>query len=270
MTRITITPDVAKKRLRFRGDAVAAGEHVVVTVAGFADKAGEGSRLRLRVADCNRTVAVFPRTSEDAWIPENENDVSCELNLNTIQMRKTTACGGLEFTFVLDDVSVPQNYGEGRLFVGSWRQEPGIDAPYDLDGYPDVVREFGERLDAFGDDVVAAKEASEAAKASAAQAASDAAGANAVATIAQRQTGEAAASAASAQASAASASESASAAESSAASAEQSASEAVSAVADFKAKFDFSTISELTDADSIRAVKNAFNNLLQKLKAVNP
>ena len=37
----------------------------------------------------------------------------------------------------------------------------------------------------------------------------------------------------------------------------------------FRGKFDFSTISELTDADSLRAVKNAFNNLLQKLKAVN-
>lgn len=164
MTKLTITLDTAKKRLRFSGDEIAAGEHVGVMVAGFGSAIGDGRKLRLRVMSCDRLVAVFPHVETDAWSEDEDGNAVCELNLNSIELQRETRCGGQEFFFVLDDVTVPQKYGAGLRFIDCWRKEPGADVPYCLDRYPDIIREFGERLDEFGEDVNAARAAATEAK----------------------------------------------------------------------------------------------------------
>lgn len=205
MTHLTLTVDTARKRLRFSGDAIAAGEHVGVTVTGFGSAIGEGRNLRLRVMDCKRLVALFPHVETDAWDEDEDGNAVCELNLNSIELRRATRCGGCEFDFILDDIAVPQMYGEGTRFVGEWRKEPGADEPYSLDRYPDIIREFGERLDGFEEDVDAAKAAAEDAKTSAANAAlaADTAGRSAAGSLTAANAAANSANAASASASAA-------------------------------------------------------------------
>lgn len=236
MTSITITPDTAKKRLRFSGDCIAVGEHVGVTVSGFADKIA-GGKLRLRVILGKRTLAKFPLVMADPganppvigdqWTnPQGTTDAYCELNLNTVQAQKYIRFG-MDCLIVLDDVDIPQKYGASDLFIDPWCKECGEDTPYDLDEYPDIVAEMKEDIEGFRTTVEEAKTAADGAVAAANTAANAAQTSSNAAATAQNE------------------------------------------ISVFKSKFDFSTISELTDADSARAIKNAFNNLLQKLKAVN-
>lgn len=278
MTSITITPDTAKKRLRFSGDCIAAGEHIGVTVAGFADKIA-GSKLRLRVMLGNRTLAKFPLVMPDSeadppvvgdqWTnPQGTTDAYCELNLNTVQAQKYIRCG-MDCWIVIDDVDVPQKYGAGELFIGSWCKESGEDTPYDLDEYPDIIDWMKNEIENFRTTVDDAKTSSEKAVGAANKAVEAAQTSSNSAATAQNAASRSESAAQDARTDADAARDDAERAEASAASASTSAESAISAVASFKSKFDFSTISELTDADSLRAVKNAFNNLLQKLKAVN-
>ena len=201
MTTLTITPDVAKKRMKIDG-VIAAGEKVAVTVKGFGDKSVIDTRLRVY---CGRElIAIYPKDPEEGqqqipWSVSGD-DLTCELDLFTLQAEKATRCGCAECLFILDDYMAGQLYATREKEILKWIKRGGSDIPYNLSGYRDILREFGERLDEFESDLDQLK----------------------------------------------------------------------LQVDDFKGKFDFSTISELTDADSTRAVKNAFNNLLQKLKAVNP
>lgn len=81
MTDLTITPDVAKKRLRLAG-RVASGEKVAVTILGFGSAPTEG--LRLRVMAGRAAVGVFPLEDGDEWRVDGAN-LTCELNLSTEQ-----------------------------------------------------------------------------------------------------------------------------------------------------------------------------------------
>lgn len=168
MTRLTIIPNVEKKRLVFDG-RISSGEHVELRVAGFGDKIEEG-RLRVRAVDFHgNTLAVFPGKvkDEDGNVEkdENGNDVwekwghdddygyaTCLFNLNTIPALKYFRRGG-ECLIVLDDPELKVHYGSGHLCVLPWPKEIGEDEPVDLDAYPDNINEFGERLEEVEKDV---------------------------------------------------------------------------------------------------------------------
>ena len=168
MTRLTIIPNVEKKRLTFDG-RIASGEHVELRVFDFADKIEEG-RLRVRAVDFQgNTLAVFPVKSRDengdVKKDENGNDVweqwgvdedygyaTCVFNLNTIPALKYFRRGG-ECLIVLDDPESKTLYGTGHLCVMPWPKEIGKDEPVDLDSYPDNIRDFVRRLDDAEDNV---------------------------------------------------------------------------------------------------------------------
>ena len=64
MTTLTITPDIAKKKLKLSG-TVASGEKVAVTIVGFGTMPVENLRLRVMVGSV--TVGYFPLEDEDAF-----------------------------------------------------------------------------------------------------------------------------------------------------------------------------------------------------------
>lgn len=168
MTRLTIIPNVEKKRLTFDG-SIASGEHVELRVYDFADKIEEG-RLRVRAVDFQgNTLAVFPVKARDengdVEKDENGNDVweqwgidedyeyaTCVFNLNTIPALKYFRRGG-ECLIVLDDPESKTLYGRGHLCVLPWPKEIGNDEPVDLDSYPGNIRDFVRRLDDAEDNV---------------------------------------------------------------------------------------------------------------------
>lgn len=287
MTTLKIIPDFENKTAEFIGYP-SAGEHVDVRIVGAANLL-PSSTLRFRVKFGHVTLALFPRQGvNEVWETEGD-DLKCHLNLNTVQARSVCRIGNTVCHAILDQLGDDEHTVEPTLFfddlfdVTSWCREPGADEPYDLDLYPNQIADLNQRVNAIGAKVAEAKNAAETAAGSARSAYESAQSAVEAAQEAngRANAAESAARGASADASRArndadraekqvsSAAESAAAAQAAASSSAQSASDAVSAVSAFKAKFDFSTISELTDADSLRAVKNAFNNLLQKLKAVN-
>ncbi len=79
MTTLTITPDIAKKKLKLAG-TVASGEKVAVTVAGFGTVST--TNLRLRVMAGNVPVGYFPLEDEDEWAVSG-SDLTCTLDLAT-------------------------------------------------------------------------------------------------------------------------------------------------------------------------------------------
>ena len=143
MTSITITPDVEKKTAKVSG-VFSAGEHVSVTVKGFASRIGSGSDLKLRVMCFQKTVAAFPLVVEGAsvnWTPSG-GDACCELNMNTIPARKY--CRGAEnpCIIILEDSTNHQLYCVAEYYVCGWPRNPGIDEPVDLDQYERAVQDL--------------------------------------------------------------------------------------------------------------------------------
>jgi len=183
MTELTITPKVADKTARFKG-AVAAGEHVAVTIKGGAAWLGEdnGERLSLRVLDrvTGRTLALFPRppeTYEDGSEPEEQDewgtagdddaDLFCNLNLNTDRMvnaaRHMLRVPVLFVMGAKDDENPATTrtlYFRDRYEVEFWPERVGDDTPYDLDKWPkqidewtELIAEFETRIDAAEDSI---------------------------------------------------------------------------------------------------------------------
>jgi len=169
MTELTITPKVADKTARFKG-AVAAGEHVAVTIKGGAEWLGDdaGANLSLRVLDLvtGRTLAVFPYwtednsedwpddvTSADAWAPatDDSNDLYCELNLNTTRMVDAARhMLRVPVMFVLGDTDDPRTlYFRDRYEVEYWPERIGDTVPYDLDKWPKRIDEWAEQVAAW-------------------------------------------------------------------------------------------------------------------------
>ena len=164
MTELTITPKTADKTARFRG-AVAAGEHVAVTIKGGAAWLGDdnGEHLSLRVLDLvtGRTLAVFPRPPEtldegeeqDEWdtAGEDDTDLFCNLNLNTDRMVNAARhMLRVPVLFVLgekddEDASVVRTlYFRDRYIVEYWPERIGDDTPYDLDKWPRQIDEWSQ------------------------------------------------------------------------------------------------------------------------------
>ena len=169
MTELTITPKIADKTARFKG-AVAAGEHVAVTIKGGAEWIGTdgGANLTLRVLDLvtGRTLAVFPYwtednsedwpddvTSADAWAPatDDANDLYCELNLNTTRMVAAARhMLRVPVLFVLGDTDDPRTlYFRDRYEVEYWPERIGDTVPYDLDKWPKQIDEWAEQVAAW-------------------------------------------------------------------------------------------------------------------------
>lgn len=180
MTELTITPKIADKTARFKG-AVAAGEHVAVTIKGGAAWLGDdnGEHLSLRVLDLvtGRTLAVFPRPPEtleegdepDEWSTSSEdpNDLFCNLNLNTDRMvnaaRHMLRVPVLFVMGAKDDenpAAARTLYFRDRHEVEFWPERVGDDTPYDLDRWPkqidewtELIAEFETRIDTAEDSI---------------------------------------------------------------------------------------------------------------------
>lgn len=203
MTELTITPKIADKTARFKG-AVAAGEHVAVTIKGGAAWLGDdnGEHLSLRVLDLvtGRTLAVFPRPPEtleegdetDEWSASTEdpNDLFCNLNLNTDRMVNAARhMLRVPVLFVMgardeDNPATTRTlYFRDRHEVEFWPERVGDDTPYDLDRWPkkidewtELVAEFDTRLTTAEANVTAAQNAAQAAEAVAVRLENDVAG----------------------------------------------------------------------------------------------
>lgn len=151
MTELLIEPDFGRKTARFRG-AVAAGEKVKVTVAGGAAVRSDTLRLRLCRAHTGETLAVFPMPMQGSetqplWVKYGE-DISCTLNLNTVQMRlhaDRLGCG-CAVTAVLDDPGLETVHFIGTVDILGWSGDPGGDGPYDLSGFPGLIEGWTRRM----------------------------------------------------------------------------------------------------------------------------
>ena len=130
MTTLTITPDIAKKKLKLAG-TVASGEKVAVTVVGFGTVATEN--LRLRVVAGATPVGYFPLENEDAWTVSGA-DLICTLDLATWQAERHCKFGA-EVCFILEDTGTPQLYGVGDFSLRPWIKLSGVDVPKNLDNY---------------------------------------------------------------------------------------------------------------------------------------
>lgn len=169
MTELTITPKIADKTARFKG-AVAAGEHVAVTIKGGAAWLGDdnGEHLSLRVLDIvtGRTLAVFPRPEDtldegdtpDEWSASqtDPNDLFCNLNLNTDRMvnaaRHMLRVPVLFVMGAKDDENPAATrtlYFRDRYEVEFWPERVGDDTPYDLDKWPKQIDEWTELIAEF-------------------------------------------------------------------------------------------------------------------------
>lgn len=145
MTSITITVDTARKRLKFGGDRIAAGERVEIFFDGTYKPT---ATTRLRVMANDRLVALFPREDE-SW---EEPVLDLNSNIAQILIRYETDCH-----FLLEDTDTPQLLGVGCTTVLPWHKVKGLDEPYSLKDYPDRIMLFEEELNKFRDEIVAAK-----------------------------------------------------------------------------------------------------------------
>ena len=153
MTELLITPNFDKKTAKAKG-AVAAGEHISVTIENASDI--DTASLRLRVISLSgKTLAMFQSTLEPdedgqtyAWGFAGNEGISCELNLNTVQMQESV-CGMCEtdFELVLDDPKAHTLYFKGLLSVQGWPKKEGAEAPYDLDDFPALIDDWTKQLD---------------------------------------------------------------------------------------------------------------------------
>jgi len=145
MTTLQIIPKLKDKTAKFKG-TIAAGEHVAVTIAnGGADGVSfvtDVSKLRLRVVGlCGETLAMFPFTdTNDSW-SGSDGVLSCELNLNTVQMlRAVPPAATVPLLFVLDDEERKTLYFKDFCEVTHWPQLVGEDTPVDLGKYKDLMK----------------------------------------------------------------------------------------------------------------------------------
>lgn len=131
MTTLTITPDIAKKRLKLSG-TVASGEKVAVTVAGFGTMPVENLRLRVMVGGV--AVGYFPLEDGDEWTVSGP-DLSCTLNLYTEQAERWCRFGA-DALIMLEDFGTPQLYGVADMGILPWVKLCGVDVPaVSLDNY---------------------------------------------------------------------------------------------------------------------------------------
>ena len=134
MSALTFRPDFNVKHAVIEG-VVAAGEKVAVTLKDCAAK--NSSNLRLRVMFNGKTLARFPLSDTDHFTVSGA-DLTCTLNLNTMQMLKLMRrIPELDLWFVLDDPgdSVRQMYFTEYHEINGWPHEIGTDSPIDVNTY---------------------------------------------------------------------------------------------------------------------------------------
>lgn len=191
MTELAITPKWKDKEAKFKG-VVAAGEHVAVTIQNDDGSGGafisDTETLRLNVIDptSGRLLATFPTPVEDGETPETWSEsgtqLSCELNLNTVQMLKAVLPASVaSLLFVLDDYENKTLYFKAQHEVAHWPRRRGEEEPLNLDGYKDIIRVFGLRLTAVEETATSAAASAASAAAVAERLESDVAGHRAVA-----------------------------------------------------------------------------------------
>ena len=156
MTALNITPKISTKEARFRG-TVAAGERVAVTIAGGADWSDTGLKLRV-INHRGKTLAVFPAPgTDDAWVVSGE-DLTCALNLNTVQMLDAVPPRAIvPFRFVLANADSDTLYFNDECSVVHWPQEEGDEVPYDLNEWPGLIDEWTAQLASMSEDLEAHK-----------------------------------------------------------------------------------------------------------------
>lgn len=157
---LVITPNFDKKTAKYTG-TVAAGEHASITIKNAAQYVS--SSLRLRVAYFKKTLAVFPYVTAamaeadnsltaDTWTVVG-NDITCTLNLNTVQALKLfKRIPEMEVLFVFDDTSAHLLYFKEPIAVKGWPQDTG-DTPIDLGNYVDTIAAIKSRLDSAEADI---------------------------------------------------------------------------------------------------------------------
>lgn len=160
MTKLTITPDVVKKRLKVAG-SVASGEKVAVTVLGFG--AASTDNLRLRVMAGKVAVGVFPLEDGDEWAVDGVN-LTCTLNLSTEQASRLCRFGA-ETCVILEDTATPQLYGVADLQLCPWIKLADVDVPVNLDNYKvkigileDEIAQIRDSVGKFGNEIAKANE----------------------------------------------------------------------------------------------------------------
>lgn len=160
MTKLTITPDVVKKRLKVAG-SVASGEKVAVTVLGFG--AASTDNLRLRVMAGKVAVGVFPLEDGDEWAVDGVN-LACTLNLSTEQASRLCRFGA-ETCVILEDTATPQLYGVADLQLCPWIKLADVDVPVNLDNYKvkigileDEIAQIRDSVGKFGNEIAKANE----------------------------------------------------------------------------------------------------------------
>lgn len=187
MTTLTITPSFQKKTARFHG-AIAAGEHVAVTIQNDGGYVESTAHLRLNVIDpaTGRLLATFPQPAEEGEPPEEwDSDLtplSCIINLNTVQMLDAVPPQAtVRLLFVLDDYESKILYFKDCCEVTHWPRRVGEEEPVNLDDYADLISDFGDRLTEAEGDIADAITAVNAAVEQVAASAQDASNASAAA-----------------------------------------------------------------------------------------
>lgn len=152
MTTLTITPDIAKKRMKLAG-RIAAGEKVAVTVKGFGSRPTATTRLRVLFA--HNIIAQFPLPPAEGeqivgWTVSGE-DLTAVLNLNTVQAEKFARVHAVNCLFILDDVSdgVRQLYATEDMEILRWIKTPDTDVPVNLDDFPKMLEEVRAEINDF-------------------------------------------------------------------------------------------------------------------------
>lgn len=157
MTSITINPSIEKKRAKCVGRA-AAGEHVGVTIAGLGHLADSGT-MYLRVMFGGRTIAQFPKPVDEGMVQEawtaagaEDADLTCTLNLNTVQAMKSCYAPDNECIVVLEELGdedegvPPTLYFVAPIVLQGWPQRRCEEPPYDLGRYPGLIERWTEQI----------------------------------------------------------------------------------------------------------------------------
>lgn len=151
MTTLDIIPSYDKKTAKFRG-TIAAGEKVAVTIS---DGGIDAENLRLRVVGlCGETLAMFPLPDTNESWGGSDGVLSCELNLDTVQMLKAVPpAATVPLLFVLEDVEAKTLYFKDFCDVTHWPHRRNDTTPVDMALFRGKIEEWERQIDRMCVDV---------------------------------------------------------------------------------------------------------------------
>lgn len=157
MTTLTINPSIDRKSAKCVG-RVAAGEHVAVTISGMG-ACSSSSTMFLRVMFGARTIAQFPQpveqgATQDSWGTGGTGgaDLTCTLNLNTVEALKTCYGPQNECVVILEELGDSAGNQEPTLYFVApitlfwWPQKREEEQPYDLGRYPGLIANWAAQI----------------------------------------------------------------------------------------------------------------------------